>query len=194
MTAGTSPDDVTGLLMAWSQGDRAALDCLVPLVERELQLLAHRYLRRERAGHTLQTTALVNEAYLRLVDQREPRWQSRAHFFGIAAQMMRRILIDHARKVAYAKRGGGARRVSLDEACVLAEGRAAELVALDDALTALARVDERKSRVVELRYFGGLSVDEAAEVLGVHPDTVTREWRRAKIFLRRELEAGGGSH
>jgi RNA polymerase sigma factor (TIGR02999 family) len=193
MAAGTSPDDVTGLLFAWSQGDRAALDRLVPLVERELQLLAHRYLRRERAGHTLQTTALVNEAYLRLVDQREPRWQSRAHFFGIAAQMMRRILIDHARKVAYAKRGGGAQKVSLDEACMLAEGRAAELVALDDALTALARVDERKSRVVELRYFGGLSVDEAAEVLGVHPDTITREWRRAKTFLRRELEAGGGS-
>ena len=192
MPADTSPDDVTGLLFAWSQGDRAALDRLVPLVERELQLLAHRYLRRERAGHTLQTTALVNEAYLRLVDQREPRWQSRAHFFGIAAQMMRRILIDHARKVAYAKRRGGARKVSLDEACVLAEERAAELVALDDALTALARIDERKSRVVELRYFGGLSVDEAAEVLGVHPDTVTREWRRAKAFLRRELEAGGG--
>src|SRR5262245_13479157 len=158
MTAGTAPDDVTGLLMAWSQGDRAALDRLVPLVERELQLLAHRYLRRESAGHTLQTTALVNEAYLRLVDQREPRWQSRAHCFGIAEQLMRRILIDHARKVAYAKRGGGAQKVSLDEACVLAEGRAAELVALDDALTALARVDERKSRVVELRYFGGLSV------------------------------------
>lgn len=192
MSAGTFSDDVTGLLMAWSQGDRAALDRLVPLVERELQLLAHRYLRRERAGHTLQTTALVNEAYLRLVDQREPRWQSRAHFFGIAAQMMRRILIDHARKVAYAKRGGGAQKVSLDEACMLAEGRAAELVALDDALTALARVDERKSRVVEMRYFGGLSVDEAAEVLGIHPDTVTREWRRAKTFLRRELEAGGG--
>ena len=193
MTAGTSSDDVTGLLLAWSQGDRDALDHLVPLVERELQLLAHRYLRRERPGHTLQTTALVNEAYLRLVDQREPRWQSRAHFFGIAAQMMRRILIDHARKVAYAKRGGGAQKVSLDETCMLAEGRAAELVALDDALTALARVDERKSRVVELRYFGGLSVDEAAEILGVHPDTVTREWRRAKTFLRRELEAGDGN-
>ncbi len=192
MSAGAAPDDVTGLLFAWSQGDRAALDRLVPLVERELQLLAHRYLRRERTDHTLQTTALVNEAYLRLVDQREPRWQSRAHFFGIAAQMMRRILIDHARKVAYAKRGGGAQKVSLDEACLLAESRASELVALDDALTTLARVDERKSRVVELRYFGGLSVDEAAEVLGVHPDTITREWRRAKTFLRRELEADGG--
>ncbi|HEX4952659.1 MAG TPA: sigma-70 family RNA polymerase sigma factor [Thermoanaerobaculia bacterium] len=193
MASDATPGSVTGLLLAWSQGDRAALDRLVPLVERELQLLAHRYLRRERPGHTLQTTALVNEAYLRLVDQREVRWQSRAHFFGIAAQMMRRILIDHARKIAYVKRGGGARKVSLDEACMLAEDRAAELVALDDALTALAQVDERKSRVVELRYFGGLSVDEAAEVLGVHPDTVTREWRRAKTFLRRELEASGGS-
>jgi len=190
MAAGASSDDVTGLLLAWSQGDRVALDRLMPLVEGELQLLAHRYLRREHAGHTLQTTALVNEAYLRLVDQREPRWQSRAHFFGIAARMMRRILIDHARKVAYAKRGGGARKVSLDEACLLAESRADELVALDDALTALARVDERKSLVVEMRYFGGLSVNETAEVLGVHPDTVTREWRRAKMFLHRELAVG----
>lgn len=188
-----APDDeVTGLLLAWSQGDRAALDRLVPIVERELQLLAHRYLRRERVGHTLQTTALVNEAYLRLIDQREPRWQNRAHFFGIAARMMRRILIDHARKVGYAKRGGGAAKVSLDETYLLAVDRAAELVAVDDALNALAQVDERKSRVVEMRYFGGLSVEETAEVLGVHPDTVTREWRRAKAFLRRELEPSGG--
>jgi len=183
-------DEVTELLAAWSRGDRSALERLMPLVENELQLLAHRYLRRERPGHTLQTTALVNEAYLRLVGQREPRWQNRAHFFGIAAQMMRRILIDHARKIRYAKRGGGAPKVSLDEACVLGEERAAELVALDDALQALARVDERKSRVVELRYFAGLSVEETAEVLGVHPDTVTRDWRRAKAFLRRELAAG----
>lgn len=193
MTAVPPSNEVTGLLLAWAQGDRVALDRLVPLVERELQLLAHRYLRRERAGHTLQTTALVNEAYLRLVDQREPRWQSRAHFFGIAAQMMRRILIDHARKIAYAKRGGGIQKVSLDEACVIAESRAIELVALDDALSTLAKVDERKCRVVEMRYFGGLSVDETAEVLGVHPDTVTREWQRAKAFLRRELEADGGT-
>lgn len=190
MSPGDAPsEEVTGLLAAWSRGDQGALARLVPLVERELQLLAHRYLRRERPDHTLQTTALVNEAYLRLVGQREPNWQNRAHFFGIAAQMMRRILIDHARKVAYAKRGGGAPKVSLDEACVVGEERAAELVALDDALGALARVDERKSRVVELRYFAGLSVEECAEVLGVHPDTVTREWRRAKAFLRRELEA-----
>jgi RNA polymerase sigma factor (TIGR02999 family) len=183
------PDEVTDLLAAWSRGDKAALQRLVPLVERELQLLARRYLRRERPDHTLQTTALVNEAYLRLVGQREPRWQNRAHFFGIAAQMMRRILIDHARKVAYAKRGGGAPKVPLDEACMVGEERAGELVALDDALQALSQVDERKSRVVELRYFGGLTVEETAEVLGVHPDTVTREWRRAKAFLRRELEA-----
>ena len=182
------PDTVTDLLVAWSQGDQAALERLIPLVERELRLLAHRYLRRERHNHTLQTTALVNEAYLRLVGQREPHWQNRTHFFGIAARMMRRILIDHARSVASAKRGGGARAVSLDEACVLGEERAAELVALDDALQALALVDERKCRVVELRYFAGLSVEESAEVLGVHPDTVTREWRRAKAFLRRELE------
>jgi RNA polymerase sigma-70 factor (ECF subfamily) len=182
------PRDVTDLLVAWSRGDQAALQRLAPLVEQELEVIAHRYLRRERPGHTLQTTALVNEAYLRLVGQREPRWQNRAHFFGIAAQMMRRILIDHARKVAYAKRGGRAPKVSLDEACVVGEERAAELVALDDALQALARVDERKSRVVELRYFAGLSVKESAEVLGVHPDTVSREWRRAKAFLRWELE------
>jgi RNA polymerase sigma factor (TIGR02999 family) len=184
------PHDVTGLLDAWANGDRSALDRLLPLVENELLRLAHRYLQRERAGHTLQTTALVNEAYLRLVSQKQTRWKSRAHFFAIAAQMMRRILIDHARKIAYAKRGGGARKVSLDEACVLADERADELVALDDALRSLARVDDRKSRVVELRYFGGLSIEETAEVLGVHPDTVTRDWRRARAFLRREIEAG----
>lgn len=190
MSAGPDPDRVTGLLVAWSEGDAAALDQLLPLVEGELRLLARRYLRRERPGHTLQTTALVHEAYLRLVDQKRTQWRNRAHFFGIAASLMRRILIDHARRIAYAKRGGGAPHVALDEACVVGEERAAELVALDDALDALARVDARKARVVELRYFGGLSVEEAAEVLGVHPDTVTREWRRAKLFLRRELEAG----
>jgi RNA polymerase sigma factor (TIGR02999 family) len=182
-------EEVTDLLAAWSRGDHAALERLMPLVEHELQLLAHRYLRRERPDHTLQTTALVNEAYLRLAGQRDPRWQNRAHFFGIAASMMRRILIDHARKVAYTKRGGGAPKVSFDETCVMAPERSAELVALDDALLALAKVDERKCRVVELRYFAGLSVEESAEVLGVHPDTVTREWRRAKAFLRRELES-----
>jgi RNA polymerase sigma-70 factor, ECF subfamily len=187
---GAPEDEVTALLDAWAGGDRAALDRLLPLVQDELHRLAHRYLQRERVGHTLQTTALVHEAYLRLVDQRRVRWQNRAHFFGIAAQMMRRILIDHARKLAFAKRGGGAPRISLDEACELGEERAGELVALDDALQSLARVDQRKCRVVELRYFGGLSVEETAEVLGVHPDTVTRDWRTAKAFLRREIAAG----
>ena len=185
---------------------------LVPLVERELHALARRYLKRERPGHTLQTTALVNEAYLRLVDQRQARWQNRAQFFAITVGQVghdlldrpvarpraglslllegaNNILIDHARRYAYAKRGGGAPRVSLDEVCLVSEERAAELVALDGALTVLAAVDERKGRIVELRYFGGLTVDETAEVLGVHPDTVNREWQRAKAFLRRELES-----
>jgi len=184
-----SGGDVTELLQAWCGGDDRALDQLLPLVEAELHELAHRYLARERVGHTLQTTALVNEAYLRLVRQ-QVRWQNRAHFFGIAATLMRRILIDHARRISYAKRGGGARPLSLDEACAVGPQRADELVALDDALRSLSRVDERKSRVVELRYFGGLSVEETAEVLGVHADTVTRDWRGAKAFLRREIESG----
>lgn len=184
-----SGDDVTALLRAWGEGDRDALDRLLPLVERELHRLAHRHLARERANHTLQTTALVNEAYLRLVRQREVQLQNRAHFFAIAASLMRRILIDHARRVSYAKRGGGTRLLPLDEACVIGEERAAELVALDDALRSLARLDERKGRVVELRYFGGLSVEEVAEVLGVHPATVARDWVGAKAFLRREIES-----
>jgi RNA polymerase sigma factor (TIGR02999 family) len=183
-----TPQEMTELLAAWSNGDRQALDRLLPLVEEELHRLAHRYMSREREGHTLQTTALVNEAYLRLIDQRGVRWQNRAHFFAIAAEMMRRILIDHARKQAYQKRGGGARHLPLDEAAVLTNERAAELVALDEALQNLAKVDERKARVIELRYFGGLSVEEVAEVLGVHPDTVTREWRRARAWLHRELQ------
>lgn len=182
------PGEVTDLLAAWTEGKPNALDRLLPLVERELHLLAHRYLRRERPGHTLQTSALVNEAYLRLVDQGRTRWQSRAHFFGISAKLMRQILVDHARKHASAKRGAGEPKVSLDETCMLGEGRAEELVALDDALCALAAVDERQSRIVELRYFGGLTVDETAEVVGVHPDTVNRDWQLAKAFLRRELE------
>jgi len=182
------PDEVTRLLSCWSDGDMSALDRLLPLVERELHQLAHRYLSRERPGHTLQTTALVNEAYLRLVDQRHSRWQNRAHFFAISAQIMRRLLINHARDRAADKRGGGARKLSLDEVSVLSPGRADDLVALDEALDSLAKLDERKARVVELRYFGGLSVEETAEILGIHPDTVTREWGRAKAFLRRELE------
>ena len=185
-----SSDDVTELLEAWSNGDREALDKLLPLVERELHQLAHRYISREKPGHTLQTTALVNEAYLRLVDQRRARWQNRAHFIAIAAQMMRRILVNHARDRAAGKRGGGSHKVSLDEIAVLSDERAEEMLALDEAMDSLAKLDERKSRVVELRHFGGLSVEETAQVLGIHPDTVTRDWARAKAFLRRELQRG----
>lgn len=181
----TSPQEVTELLVAWSEGDASALDQLLPLVEAELHRLAHRYMSRERKDHTLQTTALVNEAYIKLIDQKV-EWQNRAHFFGIAAQIMRRILIDHARQHLGPKRGGG-NTISLDEAAVISDERASELVALDEALTTLAKVDERKARVVELRYFGGLSVAEVATVLGVSADTITRDWRSAKAFLRREL-------
>ena len=189
MTSSTpSPQEMTDLLAAWSDGDREALDRLLPLVERELHRLAHHYMSRERPDHTLQTGALVNEAYLKLVDQTRVRWQNRAHFFAIAAQTMRRILIDHARRRRYGKRGGGARPLPLDEAAHITDERAAELVALDDALKLLQDVDERKARVVELRYFGGLSVEEVSEVLKVSPDTVGREWRRARAFLLREME------
>jgi len=178
-------NDVTQLLTAWSDGDRSALDKLLPLVEDELHQIAHRYMSRERNNHTLQTTALVNEAYLKLVNQRV-RWQNRAHFFGIAAKIMRRILVDHARQHLGPMRGGG-KIVSLDDVAVVGDERAAELVTLDEALTALEQVDKRKGQVVELRYFGGLSVEEIAYILGVSPDTITRDWRRAKAFLRREL-------
>jgi len=181
----TTRSEVTQLLAAWSEGDHSALNRLLPLVEDELHRIAHRYMSYERKDHTLQTTALLNEAYLKLVDQRV-QWQNRAHFFGIAAQIMRRILIDHARKHLGAKRAGG-QRVSLEDVAVVGDERAAELLALDEALTNLARVDERKGRLVELRYFAGLSVEETALVLGVSSDTVTRDWRRAKAFLRREL-------
>ncbi len=177
--------EVTQLLAAWSDGDRSALERLLPLVEDELHRLAHRYMNQERRDHTLQTTALVNEAYLKLIDQKV-NWQNRAHFFGIAAQIMRRILIDHARQHLGPQRGGG-KTISLEDVAVVSNDRAAELVALDEALSSLARLDERKGRVVELRYFGGLSVEETAIVLGVSVDTVTRDWRRAKAFLRREL-------
>src|SRR6266850_7141363 len=181
----TPSKEVSQLLAAWSDGDRSALDKLLPLVEGELHRLAHRYMNHERQDHTLQTTALVNEAYLKLIDQ-QVDWQNRAHFFGIAAQIMRRILIDHARKHLGPRHGGG-KTISLDEVAVVSDERASELVALDDALTALAQVDERKGRVVELRYFGGLSVEETATVLAVSEDTITRDWRTAKAFLRREL-------
>jgi RNA polymerase sigma-70 factor (ECF subfamily) len=181
----TPSAEVTLLLVAWSDGDRSALDKLLPLVEGELHRLAHRYMSHERQDHTLQTTALVNEAYLKLIDQKVD-WQNRAHFFGIASQIMRRILIDHARKHLGPKHGGS-KTISLEEVAVISKERASELVALDEALTTLGKVDERKSRVVELRYFGGLSVEETATVLGVSEDTISRDWRRAKAFLRREL-------
>jgi RNA polymerase sigma-70 factor (ECF subfamily) len=176
---------LTQLLAAWSDGDQSALDRLLPLVEAELRRLAHHYMSHERQDHTLQTTALVNEAYLKLIDQRV-EWQNRAHFFGIAAQIMRRILIDHARRRLGPRRGGG-NTISLDEVAVVSDERASELVALDEALTELAKVDERKSKVVELRYFGGLSVEDTATVLGLSTETIRREWLRAKAFLHREL-------
>ena len=157
-----SPQQLTQLLVAWSDGDRAALDKLMPLVYDELHRLAHQYMGRERAGNTLQTSALVHEAYLRLIDQRDVQWQNRAHFFGIAAQMMRRILVDYARSRNNQKRGGGAPRIALDEAVIVSEERAADVVALDDALKSLAKIDERKSQIVELRFFGGLSIEETA--------------------------------
>ncbi len=181
------PQRLTELLVAWSDGDQKALNDLFPLVYDELRQLARRHMRRERRGHTLRTTALVNDAYLRLVDQRQVRWQNRAHFFAIAAQMMRRILVDHARAKRYEKRGGGAAHVPLEEAAVIAQGKEAEIIALDEALVALAEIDPRRARVVELRYFGGLSNEEIAEVLKVSPNTVTRDWNMARAWLYQEL-------
>jgi RNA polymerase sigma-70 factor (ECF subfamily) len=187
-----SPHEISELLVAWGGGDESALHRLMPLVYDELRRLAHRYMSRERPGHTLQTTALVNEAFLRLVNWREVRWQNRAHFFAVAAQMMRRILVDFARDRQYLKRGGGALRVSLDEAAAFTECRGADLVALDEALTALAELDRRKGQVVEMRFFGGLSVKEVAEVLKVSAETVMRDWRLAKVWLLRELGRDAG--
>lgn len=181
------PNEVTQLLINWSNGDEAALDQLVPLVHAELHRLARHYMGRENPGHTLQTSALINEAYLRLVDQQNVPWQNRAHFFAVSAQVMRHILIDHARRHAYAKRGGGARKVPFDEAVALNDKRADELVALDEALNILAAMDKRKSQIIELRFFGGLSIEETAEAMKISPITVTREWRSAKAWLRREM-------
>jgi RNA polymerase sigma-70 factor (ECF subfamily) len=181
------PSEITGLLIQWSNGDQDALEKLLPLVERELHRLAHSYMRREDPGHTLQTTALINETYLRLIDQRKVRWQNRAHFFGISAQIMRRILSNYARDQNRAKRGGGATQVSLGGVAVMSNKKTKELVALDEALQRLAAIDERKSRVVELRYFGGLSVEETAEVLNVSSITVLRDWKYSKAWLRREI-------
>jgi len=178
---------VTELLLAWGRGDRSALDDLIPLVHQELRRLARSQMRGERDNHTLQTTALVNEAFLRLIDLRRIRWQDRAHFLALSAQLMRRVLVDHARSRNYQKRGGGAVPVELDDALVAAPERGADLVALDEALRDLARVDPRKSQVVELRFFGGLSVEETAGALHVSPETVMRDWRLAKVWLLREI-------
>jgi RNA polymerase sigma-70 factor, ECF subfamily len=185
-----SQERVTELLTAWSEGDRSALERLLPLAERELHEIAHRYMSREKPGHTLQTTALVNEAYLRLVNQTRTQWTNRAHFFAVAAQIIRRILVTHARSSAAVKRGGPARELSLDDVAVVSNERDGDLVALDHALDMLAKLDLRKSHIVEMRYFGGLTVLEVADVLKLHPDTVTREWGRAKAFLRREMQKG----
>ena len=183
--------EVSTLLRAWSGGDQSALDRLTPIVYDGLRRLARRYMRRERPGHSLQTTALVNEAYMRLVDYERMQWQDRAHFFAVSAQLMRRILVEHARRHNL-KRGGGLQHVSLEEAAVVGGDRPADLVALDDAMNALARLDARKAQVVEMRFFGGLSVGETAEVLKVSAVTVKRDWRTAKLWLYREL-AGGAS-
>ena len=178
--------DISALLRAWSDGDADALGRLTPVVYNELHRLAHRYMKRERPGHSLQTTALVNEAYVRLVDYKRMQWQDRAHFFAVSAQLMRRILVGHARR-RNLKRGGGMLHVSLDEAAVMGGNRAADLVALDDAMNALARFDPRKVQVVEMRFFGGLSLEETAEVLKVSSVTVRRDLRTAKAWLYREL-------
>ena len=181
------PRDVTQLLIAWSSGDREALDRLIPLVYDELHALAEHYMRRESPGHTLQPTALVHEAYLELVDQNRAQWRDRAHFFGVAAQLMRRITMQHARRLHTAKRGGAVPKVSLDETLVLSAERAAELIELDDALDSLAVLDPRQNRIVELRFFAGLNVEETAEVLDVSSATVKREWRTAKAWLLNEM-------
>jgi RNA polymerase sigma-70 factor, ECF subfamily len=184
----SSPLEISALLIDWSNGDKAALDKLLPLVERELHRLAHNYMKKEKADHTLQTSALVNEAYLKLVDQRHTHWQNRAHFFGIAARIMRRILLNHARDKHREKRGGAAVQVSRSDVAIVSNERSAELLALDEALQRLAEFDDRKSQVVELRYFGGLTVEETAEVLKISPVTVMRDWNLAKAWLARELE------
>jgi len=181
--------DISGLLRAWSDGDRSALERLTPLVYGELYRLARRYMKRERPGHSLQTTALVNEAYTRLVDYKRIAWQDRAHFFAVSAQVMRRILVDHARRHNL-KRGGGVPHISLEEAAAVGGSEATDLVALDDAMNALARIDPRKVQVVEMLFFGGLNIEETAEVLKVSAVTVKRDWRAAKAWLYRELAGG----
>jgi len=176
-------EQVTQLLGAWRSGDSSALDKLIPLVQPELHRLAHRYMARERPGHTLQTTVLIHDAYLQFADKTQPPWQNRAHFFAVAAQLMRRIMVDHARQKQALKRGGGALKITLDESALAAETRAVELLALDEALEKLAAFDKRKADVVEMRYFGGLTMEEIADVLKVHVNTVTREWSAARAWL-----------
>jgi RNA polymerase sigma-70 factor, ECF subfamily len=186
MSSSTS-QNVTKLLLAWGKGEDAALEKFTPLVYQELRRMARRYMYGERHGHTLQATALVNEAYLKLVDCRQVRWQDRAHFFAVSAQLMRRVLVDFARSRKYQKRGGGNPNVTLDEALIPAPQKGRDILALDNALQALTVQDERKARVVELRFFGGLSVEETAEVLKVSPETILRDWRLAKAWLAREM-------
>ena len=183
----SSEEEVTALLRRWRDGDEGALNKLTPLVYDELHRLAHKYIRRERPGHTLQTTALVNEAYVRLVDQNSVDWQNRAHFFGVAAQVMRHILVDYARQQTAVKRGGGVERFNLDEGLIVSKESAAELVALDEALKALSNLYPRRSKVVELRYFGGLNNKEASEILNVSETTIERDWRFARAWLFREM-------
>jgi RNA polymerase sigma factor (TIGR02999 family) len=187
LTRITEPHNITQLLAQWREGNQSALDELFPLVYDELHRLARRYMSRERKGHTLQTTALINEAYVRLVDQKNVHWANRSHFFAISAQIMRRILIDHARRHAYAKRGGGAQQVSLEEAAAVTPNPSRELVRLDEALKSLAQMDPRRSQVVELRYFGGLNNEEIAGVLNVSENTVTRDWNMARAWLYQQL-------
>ncbi len=187
------PDQITELLLSWSQGDKEALEHLIPLVSSELRRLARRYMAKERSDHTLQTSALINEAYLRLVNQQNVEWKDRAHFFGVAAQIMRHILIDHARKYQYEKRGAGAQKIALNDAAVLGHQRAKELIALDDALIELAAFDTRKSQIVELRFFGGLTIEEVAEVTSTSPATVKRELQAAKLWLKRIMTRGESS-
>ena len=182
-----SSNEASQLLNDWGNGDQSALEKLLPLVSDELHRLAHYYMSRERAGHTLQTTALVNEAYLRLADQKQTRWQNRAHFFAIAAQLMRRILVDHARSLHASKRGGGTANLPLEAVAVPSPERSVDLIALDEALKRLHELDPRKSQIVEMRYFGGLSVEETAEVLRVSSITVMRDWSLAKAWLHREI-------
>src|SRR3954454_6524862 len=186
-----SQQKVTQLLGDWSGGDEGALEKLIPLVQPELHRLAHYYMSRERAGHTLQTTALLNEAYLQLTDKTQPQWQNRTHFMAVAAQLMRRIMVDHARARHALKRGAGAIRVTLDETALVTQERAEEMLALDEALEKLAEFDRRRCEIVEMRYFGGLTVEEIADVLKIHPNTVMRDWRAAKTWLYAELTTEG---